>query len=65
MSTADEWSKARGLLGKQVRIMLDLDDENAVAEGQLLAIDDGGEFVVLDDMGFKHYCWPLLKVVEQ
>lgn len=64
MSTADEWDKARGLLGQEVRIMLDPEDEHAVAEGQLLSIDEGGGFVVLDDLGMKHYCWPLLKVVE-
>lgn len=64
MSIADEWNKARGLLGQQVRIMLDLEDENAVAEGQLLSICEDGSFVVLDDMGMKHYCWPLLKVAE-
>jgi hypothetical protein len=56
--------RARGLLGQQVRIMLDLEDENAVAEGQLLSICEDGSFVVLDDMGMKHYCWPLLKVAE-
>lgn len=65
MSIADEWNEARGLLGQQVRIMLDFEDENAVAEGRLLSICEDGSFVVLDDMGMKHYCWPLLKVVEQ
>jgi hypothetical protein len=64
VSLADEWDTARGLLGEQVRIMLNLEDEHAVAEGQLLALCDDGSFVVLDDMGMKHYCWPLLKVVE-
>jgi hypothetical protein len=63
-STADEWNKARDLLGEQVRIMLDLEDEHAVVEGRLLSVCEDGSFVVLDDMGMKHYCWPLLKVVK-
>ena len=53
------------LLGHQVQAMFDYDDENAVAVGQLLAWDEGGECVILDDMGFKHWCWPLLRLKER
>lgn len=62
--TDEEWNVARGLLGEQVRIVIDYDDVNAVAEGKLLALCEDGSFVVLDDMGMKHYCWPLLKVAR-
>ena len=55
----------QALLGKQVRVTLAHDDPNGVAEGQLLAFDDGGGFVLLDDMGFKHYCWPMLLIEEK
>lgn len=65
MSIADEWNKARPLLGEQVRVMLDFDDQNAVAEGQLLSLCDDGEIVILGDDGMKYYCWPLLKIEER
>lgn len=49
------------MLGQQVRVVLDYEDKNAVAVGQLLAFTEDGEVVVLDEMGVKHYCWPNLK----
>lgn len=54
----------RELLGKNVRVVLDKDDPQSIATGVLLAFDDGGGVVVLDEMGFKHYCWPMLDIVE-
>lgn len=51
----------RALLGKQVRVTLDKD---VVTDGKLLSFDEGGGFVLLDDMGFKHYCWPMLEIHE-
>lgn len=52
------------LLGKQVRVTLahDTDDPKAIAEGKLLAFADSGEVTVQDEMGFVHYCWPMLEV---
>lgn len=64
MITMDEM---RALLGKQVVVTLQREDppESAVvARGQLLKIADSGEFVVMDDGGFCHYCWPALDMRE-
>lgn len=58
-----EFQSWRKLLGKQVRVTLD-NDGKVVAEGRLLAFDDCGEAVVQDEMGFLHYCWPMLTVEE-
>ena len=52
----------RKLLGKNVKVTLDV---GVVAEGQLLAFDEGGGAVLLDDMGAKHFCWPMLEVTEK
>lgn len=49
------------LLGKQVRIKL---DDGVIATGQLLMFGDDGEAVVLDEMGFTHWCWPMLDIEE-
>lgn len=56
-------------LGKQVRVTLahteDPDGEpKRIAEGMLLGLGESGEFVIQDDMGFVHYCWPLLDIEE-
>ncbi len=62
---------ARSLLGRQVRVefpdddgvlLLNENDVNAVAEGQLLGFGDGGDVEILQDDGFIHYCWPMLKI---
>lgn len=50
------------MLGERVRVVLDYDDLDAVAVGRLLSFDNGGAVVLQGEMGFKHYCWPLLKV---
>lgn len=55
----------RPFLGKRVRVVLDREDENAVAVGKLLAFDEGGEAVILDEEGFKHWCWPMLEVIAE
>lgn len=31
-------------------------------KGLLLAIEDSGQVVVQDEMGFAHYCWPMLTI---
>lgn len=49
------------LLGKNVRVLIDVDNDVWV-EGQLLKFDDGGEFMLRDEMGFTHWCWPALNV---
>lgn len=56
--------RARSLLGKQVRVTLSL-EKAAVAtitEGKLIGFGDGGDFEVLEDDGFVHYCWPMLNI---
>lgn len=52
------------LLGQQVEVVLSREDgkESVIARGRLLAFDDGGEVRLLDDMGFVHYCWPMLEI---
>lgn len=37
-------------------------DPEVVVRGTLLAFNEGGEIVILDENGFKNYCWPMLKV---
>lgn len=49
------------LLGQQVRVKLD--DKVVLIEGKFLSFSDGGEFVIQDESGFLHYCWPMLEVV--
>ncbi len=63
-NTKEEWDKARTLLGQQVRVVLDYDDDNAIAEGKLLSLCEDGEIVVQDNCGMVHYCWPLLEIEE-
>jgi hypothetical protein len=53
----------RAMLGKEVRVVLEF-DKGVVAEGKLLSFDEGGGFVLLDDMGFRHFCWPMLEIEE-
>lgn len=54
------------LLGKRVRVTLtdEFSPEQVITEGQFLGFGDGGEFEILEDDGFVHYCWPMLKVEE-
>jgi hypothetical protein len=61
---------ARALLGQQVRVVLGYEDSEGdvdrgipvITEGQLLGFGQGGDFEILEDDGFVHYCWPMLKV---
>lgn len=53
------FDRARTLLGERVVVSL---DDQAVVTGMLLTVSDGGEVVLVDDMGFHHYCWPLLDI---
>lgn len=55
----------RALLGKQVKIVLDREGEKeVVSEGKLIEFDDAGGFVLLDEMGFRHYGWPMLEIMS-
>lgn len=62
-----DFDHIKTLIGKQVEVTL-TDDEYpqgaVVAKGKLLAFDDGGECVVMDEMGFVHWCWPMLNIRE-
>ena len=51
----------RQLLGKEVRVKL---ADNVIATGKLVGFGDGGDFEILDEMGFVHYCWPMLDIEE-
>lgn len=56
---------ASSLLGHEVVVTLDRPDGEkpaTVAKGTLLAWADSGEVVVRDEMGFVHYCWPMLDI---
>lgn len=53
------------LLGKQVTVILNHDDEHAVSRGQLLGFGEGGDIEILEDDGMIHYCWPALEVRER
>ncbi len=58
--------ETRKLLGKQVKVRLtdQSEKERIIVEGQLLEFGQGGDFVILDEMGFAHYCWPMLEIEE-
>lgn len=53
-----------GLLGQRVKVTYAQEDgqEKRIAVGTLLAFGDGGDFEIVDDDGFVHYCWPMLEV---
>lgn len=48
-------------LGKRVRVRL---AETTIVTGTLLAFGDGGDFEILEDDGFVHFCWPMLEIEE-
>lgn len=50
------------LLGKTVKVTLTYDNPKHIAVGKLLAFGDDGEAQIEDEMGFVHYCWPMLEV---
>ena len=53
------------LLGRQVRVVLNWDDDKAVSQGQLLGFSEMGCVVVLEDDGDIHYCWPGLRITRR
>ena len=62
MST--EWVNTnRDLLGKRVAALIDY-ERGVVSIGKLMGFGEGGDFEVLEDDGFLHYCWPLLSIEE-
>lgn len=56
------WPEMKALEGKQVRVLLDREDDVWV-EGKLLVIWPDGEFNIEVD-GVIRYCWPALRVEE-
>lgn len=54
-------SEVGQLLGRRVRVTL---DTSVIVTGQLLGFGEGGDFEILEDDGFVHYCWPMLDVAE-
>jgi len=65
-----DWKRATArMLGKQVRVTLaganaETGEAAVIAEGKFIAFGEGGDLVVQDEMGFAHYCWPLLDIEE-
>ena len=57
----DDWYPPRDLLGKDVRVKL---ADDVIAEGRLISFNDGGEAVLVDEMGLVHHCWPMLDIEE-
>lgn len=60
-------NEARTLLGKRVKVTLVRPEDDTpwtIAVGQLLGFGDGGDFEILQDDGFVHYCWPMLDIEE-
>lgn len=58
----------RRFLGRTVRATIDGKAvEHTVVVGTLLTVSEWGEFVVEDEGGGKHFCWPALdmEAVEQ
>lgn len=39
-----------------------VEHEDVVTEGILLGFGEGGDFEILEDDGFVHFCWPMLKI---
>lgn len=71
--TKGDWEYC-AFLGKQVAVTLDREGtqldgtpygENKIIRGQLLGIGEGGDFEILEDDGFIHYCWPALHIEER
>lgn len=64
--SADQTAEYVALLGQRVVVTLNHGAPDGtgvvVAEGILLAFDDGGEIVLEDEMGFVHHCWPMLDI---
>jgi len=61
--------KMMALLGKRVRVFLNMPQpgdrtEAVISEGKFLGFGQGGEFEVIEDDGFVHYCWPMLDIEE-
>lgn len=56
----------RAMLGKRVTVTLTdaSSDEKVITTGELLAFGQGGDFEILEDGGFIHYCWPMLEISE-
>ena len=57
---------AHKLLGKRVRVTYDRPEHGParIVEGTLLHFCETGEFTVMHDDGFVHYCWPMLDIEE-
>lgn len=66
MSPPEEFTYARSLLGEEVEVVLEKGSpegtDATVASGTLVAVEDTGQVVIRDEMGFAHYCWPMLTI---
>ena len=61
----DETVKA--LLGERVRVTIndgksEVGGPAVITTGQLIGFGQGGDFEILEDDGFIHYCWPMLDI---
>ena len=69
-NNVDTHPEVTALLGKRVEVILDeggYPDPQApavIVTGKLIGFGQGGDFEILEDDGFVHYCWPMLGVEE-
>lgn len=56
--------EARSMLGQPVVATLAFDGAApaVIARGVLMRVSDSGEIVICDEMGFCHWCWPMLDI---
>lgn len=54
----------RSFLGQRVRISYSQDNGQfrEVSVGTFIGFSEGGDFEILEDDGFVHFCWPLLHI---
>lgn len=65
IKTVKHSNEVKALLGKRVYVRLgEHEGKPVITTGQLLGFGDGGDFEILEDDGFVHYCWPMLEVEE-
>lgn len=64
------YDDVRVLLGQRVKVTLsypEMDEQRenlapVISVGTLIGFGQGGDFEILEDDGFVHYCWPLLDI---
>lgn len=61
----EDWhNRATSMLGKTVRVTLATNEDGTkvISEGVLIGFGEGGDFEILEEDGFVHFCWPMLEI---